>query len=380
MYYNILNFPETTSDRVDTLKKIIQYTRPDVLVVSELQTLFGANLILANALNTGGVSNYSKALFYDGPDTDNMIFYNNQKLGLAKQYQIVTQLRDISEYKMYYKSQDLSQTNDTTFIWFYSAHLKAGSTQPDIDQRETEAQTFKNYLTNNYRTGNMVLGGDFNFYTSSEAGCQTLMFTGSQTFRDPINRLGAWNNNSAYKDVHTQSTRTAAGYGGGSTGGLDDRFDIVFLNDNIINAVARVGYVSGSYKAIGQDQNRFNGTVNSGTNTVVPASVANALFYMSDHLPVYLKLSINHLVGVQEINRLIESYTYHSQTEMLHLKFKNTIVNGTCFLVDISGRLIQNVTVSGDEWVFNAAHLQHGIYIIGLTDNLGNQSSFKWVK
>lgn len=380
MYYNLLNFPETTANRVDTLKKIIQYTQPDVLVVNELQTLFGANLILTSALNTGGVTTYAKALFYDGPDTDNMIFYNTQKLGLSKQYQIVTQLRDISEYKMFYKSQDLATSNDTTFIWFYSAHLKAGSTQADADQRGAEAQTFKNYLTNNFRSGNMVLGGDFNFYTSSETGCQTIMFTGNQTFRDPINRLGAWNNNANYKDVHTQSTRTSAGYAGGSTGGLDDRFDIIFLNDNIINAVSKVSYVPNSYKAIGQDHNRFNGNVNDGINTAVPAHIANALFYMSDHLPVYLKLALDHLVGVQERNELISNYSYNHASNLLTIYLKQEIQKGTISIVDISGRQVYANTINTNQVEVNLPFLNTGIYIVSLVSENGFQSSFKWVK
>ncbi len=380
MYYNILNFPETTTDRVDTLKKIIQYSQPDVLVVNELQTLFGANLILANALNTGGISYYAKAIFFDGPDTDNMIFYNTQKLGLSKQFQIVTQLRDISEYKMYYKSQDLAITNDTTFIWFYSAHLKAGNFQEDADQRAAEAQTFKNYLTNNFRTGNMVLGGDFNFYTSSEAGCQTIMFTGNQTFRDPINRLGSWNNNSNYKDVHTQSTRTSTGYGGGSTGGLDDRFDIIFFNDNIINNVGRVSYVPNSYRTFGQDENRFNGTVIDGVNGDVPVSVARALFYMSDHLPVYLKLSLDHLVGVQERNELISNYSYNPSSQLLTIYLKQDIQKGTISILDILGRLVYNNSIYSNQVEVNLPYLNTGIYIVSITTDNGFQSSFKWVK
>lgn len=380
MYYNILNFPETTSDRVDTLKKIMQYAQPDVLVVNELQTLFGANLILANALNTGGVTTYAKALFYDGPDTDNMIFYNTQKLGLSKQFQIVTNLRDISEYKMYYKSQDLATSNDTTFIWFYSAHLKAGNFPEDEDEREVEALTFKNYLTNNNRTGNMVLGGDFNFYTSSEQGCQNIMFAGTQTFRDPINRLGSWNNNSLYKDVHTQSTRSSTGYAGGSTGGLDDRFDFIFLNDHIINSVNRVSYVPNSYRTFGQDENRFNGTVIDGVNGDVPVSVARALFYMSDHLPVYLKLAIDHLVGVQEHNELIANFVFNPSEQNVTIYLKDDFANGSYLITDLSGRIVSSNTFFGSEFQIDVSQFSGGLYITTVIHQSGQKTSFKWVK
>jgi exonuclease III len=380
MYYNILDFPGTTPDRVDTLKKIIQHTQPDVLVVNELQTLFGANLIQASALNTNGITYYAKAAFFDGPDTDNMIFYNTNKLGLSVQYQIVTQLRDISEYKMYYKSQDLGSGGDTTFIWFYSAHLKAGNTANDASQRQSEAQSFKNYLSNNNRTGNMVLGGDFNFYTSSEAGCQTIMYTGNQTFRDPINRLGSWNNSSSFADIHTQSTRVNTGYAGGSTGGLDDRFDIIFLNDPIINGVARVSYVPDSYTAVGQDGNRFNSTINSGVNAAVPLSVANALFYMSDHLPVYLKLAIDHLVGVQQHNDLIATYRFDTGYSQLSVFFKKAILQGEMHVFDLYGRLLLNTEISGVETEISLSNLSSGVYILSFNDKSGLRSTLKIVK
>ena len=35
-YYNLLDFPERQEDRVDTLKKILDYIQPDVFVVNEL--------------------------------------------------------------------------------------------------------------------------------------------------------------------------------------------------------------------------------------------------------------------------------------------------------------------------------------------------------
>jgi hypothetical protein len=309
-----------------------------------------------------------------------MIFYNTQKLGLSKQYQIVTNLRDISEYKMYYKSQDLATSNDTTFIWFYSAHLKAGNFPEDEDEREVEALTFKNYLTNNNRTGNMVLGGDFNFYTSSEQGCQNIMFAGTQTFRDPINRLGSWNNNSLYKDVHSQSTRTSTGYAGGSTGGLDDRFDIIFLNDHIINSVNRVSYVPNSYRTFGQDENRFNGTVIDGVNGDVPVSVARALFYMSDHLPVYLKLAIDHLVGVQERNELIANFVFNLTEQNLSIYLKDDLANGSYLITDLSGRIVSSNTFFGSEFQIDVSQFSGGLYITTVIHHSGRKTSFKWVK
>ena len=119
-YYNLLNFPQQQADRVDTLKNILNFIKTDVLVVNELTSFNGGALIKNNALNVNGLSNYSSAIFYDGPDTDNLLFYDNTKLGLHSQKQIPTALRDISEYVLYYKDPNLSMTQDTTFLNFYS--------------------------------------------------------------------------------------------------------------------------------------------------------------------------------------------------------------------------------------------------------------------
>ena len=100
-FYNLLNFPAAQQDRIDTLKKVLDYIQPDIFVVNELTSFNGAGLIKNNALNVGGVNRFSSAVFYDGPDTDNMLFYDHDKLTLYSQHQIVTTLRDISEYVLY---------------------------------------------------------------------------------------------------------------------------------------------------------------------------------------------------------------------------------------------------------------------------------------
>ena len=127
MSYNILNFPLTSSTKVDSLKYIVQYKQPDIFMVTELTSLYGSNLIMSNALNVGGVNYYSAAQFIDGPDTDNNLYYNNTKFGLKTQGQISTDLRDISEYILYFKSPDLGTNPDTIFIYCYMVHLKASS-------------------------------------------------------------------------------------------------------------------------------------------------------------------------------------------------------------------------------------------------------------
>jgi hypothetical protein len=111
--------------------------------------------------------------------------------------------------------------------------------------------------------------------------------------------MGSWHNNDYYEDIHTQSTHTGSGCPSG--GGMDDRFDFILASDEILEGVGHVEYIEDSYIAIGQDGQHFNQSlVSSPTNTSVPADVLEALYGMSDHLPIRLKLLIDNNVGIAE--------------------------------------------------------------------------------
>ena len=52
MSYNTLNFPfGTMPNRQDTLKKVLNYTKPDLLFLQEVRTAQGLNLLLTQSCN-----------------------------------------------------------------------------------------------------------------------------------------------------------------------------------------------------------------------------------------------------------------------------------------------------------------------------------------
>jgi len=379
MYYNLLNFPSADASRTSDIKTIIQHTTPDLFLVNELQSLYGANLILTNSLNVDGVTHYSKAIFYNGTDTDNMLFYNNEKFGLIEQFQISTSIRDISEYHLYYKEPNMTASSDTIHLWAYSCHLKAGSYPANEDQRETEAQVFKNYLTNLNRSGNLIIGGDFNFYSGSEAACTEILTGGNIDFNDPINLIGNWHNNSNYTSIHTQSTRGTGGNAGGSSGGMDDRFDLIFATDAIMQGSNKLQYLNNSYKAIGQDGNHFNTSVNNGANSAVPTTVANALYNSSDHLPVYMEMTVDVVLGVQENEDLVENYQYlpNQNIVKVQLEKNNQLLNAT--LYDVMGQKVySNRFVNTKNIKIDLPQLSGGVYLLQLTSE-DNKSTIKLI-
>jgi hypothetical protein len=334
-----------------------------------LTSFNGGALIKNNVLNAGGSNIYQSALFFDGPDTDNLLFYNQNKFSLYSQQQIPTQLRDVSEYVLYYKNQ-INLVSDTSFIYVYSIHLKAGNSPVNEELRRQEAESFKQFLVNNNRNERLIIGGDFNFYYAGEPGCQEILYGQGLNLLDPINQMGNWHNSSSFKNIHTQSTRSATGgYAGGAYGGMDDRFDIIFVSNDAINGASGLKYIENTYISEGQDGSYFNQALNNVNNSQVPQEIANALFYMSDHLPVSLSFYLNSptsiLIQASDKIKFIKGYNY------LNVDFmENQILDVTIY--DLNGRVLyKDKTYNQKQIEIDLLYFRKGLYIINC--NLQNE-------
>lgn len=341
MYYNLLNFPSSNVNRTDNYRTILQYTRPDVFVVNELESALGADYILDSSLNVFGNTQYQRAVFVDGYDTDNGLFYNATKVGLVSQLQLGTVLRDISVYKMYYKAPNLTAQSDTIYFWFFSCHLKAGAS--DYQQRNIEAQQVKFYL-NSIKdvVENVFVGGDFNFYSGFESGCLTLQNAGDVPLIDPVGVTGNWSGDFSFAEYHTQSTRTSS-IGGGAGGGMDDRFDIIFTSEDVFDNQNGVSFIGGSYQALGQDGLRFNGSITSPSNTVVPDSVAQALYFGSDHLPVVMKLALDETASLK--SKPNQYYQLFFNPDQHELTITSSFNSCELILYDLMGKEVFHAVV-----------------------------------
>ncbi|MBK9732449.1 MAG: hypothetical protein IPO83_14435 [Chitinophagaceae bacterium] len=290
--YNLLNYPDPGNITADTalrnpyFRTIIAATNPDLLVVEEMNSQSGVNGFLTKVMNAYSPT-YLAAAFIDGPDTDNGLFYKSGKFVFVSNKKIKTDLRNISEFKLVH-----ILSGDT--IRIYAVHLKASSGTANEIQRALEVDSLRK-VTNALPAGsNFIVCGDFNFYAASESGYQKLLqVNGSNEghFIDPIAMTGSWNN-SSYAIHHTQSTRTRS-FGGGSTGGIDDRFDLI-LYSKAISQTGGVTYVANSQTGYGNDGNHYNDSINRMPNNAVSLNVANALHYASDHLPVIGKFNFQY--------------------------------------------------------------------------------------
>jgi hypothetical protein len=105
--------------------------------------------------------------------------------------------------------------------------------------------------------------------------------------------VGSWGSNSSFADVHTQCPSTGYNTACYSGGGLDDRLDFILMNRHLLYDSARLRYLTGTYKALGNDGLHFNKNItDSPTNNSAPSAVLTSLYKASDHLPVVAKLRV----------------------------------------------------------------------------------------
>ncbi len=373
-HYDCSSSTNNINDKNIALQTIMSSMSPkiDVLCVNELdEDVYYADYLLENALEANGEWWWSRANA-EGSDIINMIYYDSRKLGLVSHRVKYVYPRIINFFKMYVKSEDLAQTNDTIFITFISAHLKAGSDADDVEDRDDATTTLLSTLEgSSYDVGNYVLLGDFNFYSADEAGYQNLLTYSNSDYRfyDPIDQSGEWHNNYDYADYHTQSTHTTSN-GCAITGGLDDRFDIILISDDIKYGNKQVEYKYNSYKTIGQDGNHFNDAVNDGYNGSVSTEVVNALYNMSDHLPVTLELNLDQTISVA--NNLFENETFYCNTlvnDILKVQMNDYRGNCTAQIFSITGKLLMTEKFNSNIINIDMSEMNSGMYVLRIYYN-----------
>jgi endonuclease/exonuclease/phosphatase family metal-dependent hydrolase len=303
MHYNLLFYGQdncrSLSDKNTYFQNIFNYYKPDVITANELvPSKQNANSIRNNVLNTDGRTAYKRAKLTNQANSGivNMLYYNSNKVGLAKQLVSNDELRDINHYKLYHKPGNLTANSDTTYFWVATMHLKAGDDGGDATLRDEMATQAMGYAQRVSATIPYLMTGDMNLQNSQEEAYQ--VFTDPPRsewypFHDPLDQEGFWHDNSRFANTFTQSTRTGNLCDGGASGGMDDRFDLILISNALEqDNLEHVEYVPGSYVTAGQDGNRQNGSITDPNNNKVPDRVSISLKNFSDHLPVMLDLSL----------------------------------------------------------------------------------------
>ena len=296
MTYNLLNF-EDENDREDDFIAIIDFIEPDLIIAEEIVSQTGFSHFKSDVLDVLEPDVWSSAAFTNqSASQDIALFYRHDHFTFISTDVVYTAqssgTRDVIEWIMVH-NQSSVQFN------VYGVHFKASSGESNAQERLQEATILRTYL-NNLNENYFIVAGDFNIYSNGSSSEPAFdMLTGDADNNngrlfDPIDRIGHWHNNSSYSDVHTQSPRTTS-FGGGAPGGMDDRFDWLFLSVAILDESSEMHYVEDTYWAVGNDGNHFNQAINVGTNSSVSDAIADALHEASDHLPVYMDVWFDDL-------------------------------------------------------------------------------------
>ncbi|MFD2552203.1 endonuclease/exonuclease/phosphatase family protein [Bizionia sediminis] len=383
MFYNLLNFPSenTVPNRLLHLQTILMDYQPDIFMVCELNNEAAAINILQVFQERIAIDfemaafqlNTSDDTIGDSNAFQNMLFYNGSKFQLDNQTIIPTLFRDFNHYKL-----ELLATNELEnriFLDVIVGHLKASRGVDNEALRLRMVNDLMSYLNTFPEDSHVILAGDFNVYTSSEPAFQALTNPNNTiTFTDPANSLGNWHNNASFASVFTQSTRTRTDFGG-SSGGMDDRFDFMMTSSNLNQTGTDLYYEPETYQVYGNNGNPdcFNKAIISPDcdGSLFTYNIREALHLFSDHLPVTMEISTTSALSVptysQKVNNPIEILGSNYVQNSLQLKVNETVLgnNQNLYIYNTIGQLITHVPVTArNTYNVPLTHLSAGIYYI----------------
>src|SRR5690554_1139995 len=174
MVYNVLEFPSAfPNNRAQILRDILNEYEPDIFMVCELESEYGANLILDISLNSNG-DKYRMAPFEPSqsgdPDHLQMIYYRKDKFTLENWEVLPTPVRDINYYQLKLSTAD--QETDPVLFEVFVTHLKSSQGTANKQLRLEMVQQLTNKLETMDPNSHVIFAGDFNLYTHTEPAYQ----------------------------------------------------------------------------------------------------------------------------------------------------------------------------------------------------------------
>lgn len=388
MFYNVLNYPDQDPSKLQYLELILDDYKPDIFMVCELNTLAGANAILSSLQQIN--PDFESAVFQtnssddngsDQNDLQNLIYFDATKFILESQTIVTTNVRDFNHYKLKLNTTD--QVNNPVYVDVIVCHLKASSGETNQQIRLEMINVLQAYLSNpanNFtQDSHVIFAGDLNVYTSSEPAFSSLLDANNNiSFIDPADSVGSWHNNTNYIDVFTQSTRTQSGLGG-ATGGFDDRFDFILTSSNL-QSNADFEFITDSYSVYGNNGvvSCFNSEINSNNcaGEDYSAFIRDALYNMSDHLPVTLTFQTSQtLLSNTEFTQVNPLELVSGNMVVDHLEFRinsTEAVIETVIIYNVLGQKIATHTISKNASTFtiDISSLASGMFYVGTSNKL----------
>jgi hypothetical protein len=404
MTYNVLNygFPSTsgcptliTANKHQYLKTILRYENPDILGLVKMDASpasFTTTDIVQHVLDSVCLGCYGHTDFTNlsGYTKENMLYFKTSKLGYLGTTTIYSgdaNISDINMHTMYYKDPNLSVNHDTAFLKIILIHDKSGSN--NASNRATEIGGAMSWLNTHVTSpGNYFFMGDFNTQSSTEVCFQDMINSSNANtrFYDPPNQIGNWANSpSSYAHYLTEDTRINDPGDCGAVGGIAMRFVHILCTQPVMQGTNSVKYIPGSFNVIGNDGNHTNlALTDSPTNTSVPPQVLNALYYMSNHLPVSIKVAVSFpssTTSVFDNPSLAKiNFTVFSNPVNGFLRFKGSHISGDTCKIILKNSLGQNIIEekyqvinNSIESQLNVFNLPRGSYFMEIISETENQ-------
>ncbi len=275
---------------------------PDVFSLQEQSSSTTSSYLgLLNSIY--GPGTYASTTLFGAGDTTQSFIYNTQTVQLISQKLVGTSSGSGMPRQALRAEFRPMGYDDSADFYVYASHFKSSEGTSEANRRNIEAQTLRADAAT-LGAANVIYTGDFNVYRSSEAAFQTLIAAGVNQAFDPINRIGTWHDNAAYRDVHTQNPRDSS-----NQGGMDDRFDWQMTSALLMDNEG-LAYINGSYHAFGNTgTHALNGAITSGSAAALAerlpgytasdaAGVLSAIQSTSDHLPVVADYQLPAKMGV----------------------------------------------------------------------------------
>lgn len=316
MTYNLLNYeyyPSYCNDNINIIDEkknyintIIDYTLPDIVGFVEVYNDLAVKYSLLGVMNSNGRDFYDFTPFNTPNSLSGIVYYNKNKFELFASIEVnVDGLRDLKIY-----SFKLKETTPEIHVHIVLGHL--ATSQSGEQDRALQIAALYDKLEQQGHNNNYIIMGDLNVYHEDEAMFDDILRHSNQELRfyDPVEMMdneGAMIDLGSYENrfYHTQSTSAYNNPNHNecfATGGLDDRFDMILVDDDIMSGEGKILYIENSYTTPGQDGYHYNTYLTDGANNSAPANVIEALQKNSDHLPVYADFIFGEPAGISSFS------------------------------------------------------------------------------
>lgn len=374
--YNLLNFPTgNLAGRVDTLAHIIDYTRPHLLMIQELENAEGLESI-TDMMNDLGYGDFTHPDFIpqQSPGSPSnllqqSIVYDAEVLRLKSSSVVLTDYRDINEFVMYLNDPQLANGSDTTFIYVYVTHLKSSTGSDNEQARLSMVNALINHFNDIPSNSHVIFAGDFNLYSNTEPAYVAMMSPDNAIIlKDVYESYGDWPGASfAHKEILTQCTRTSVIFNDGAGGGIDDRFDFILFSESLMSSDSPLHYIDGSFRSIGNTGNCYNMNITDcDVANPVPTDVLQSMYYMSDHIPQYCELQSDILDRISEntLGHFRITFPHGNMTsDLLHYSMHDIgQLSGDIVVYDLEGRELMRSSVMNANGQIDCSQWTSGIY------------------